>query len=243
MENKHKNLKKMIEEGGNLFLPHLSVDIVIFGYEVDQLKVLLLEITHDKWMLPGGYIFKEEAMDDASKRVLWERTGLEEVYLKQFYTFGKPERSFSNEIKSLFKSHDLPWHKDLWINQRFISTGYYALVNAEATNPVAGMFARDIGWFSINDLPDLLLDHRLIIDKAFKELQKDLQVYPVAYHLLPKKFTMPELHRVFETVLQKKMDRSRFQKKMFEYGVFKRLDERREGVPYRRPYLYSYEQQ
>lgn len=228
----------MIEEGSNLFLPHLSVDSVIFGYEERQLKVLLIEIAEDKWMLPGGYVLREESVDTAAIRVLQERTGLEQVYLKQFHTFGKPQRSFANEIEILFRSYGLPWREDLWINQRFVSIGYYALVYMAEVAPVPGMFAREIGWFSIDDLPELLLDHSEIIEKARMEFLEDLKASPIAYHLLPEKFTMPELHRVYETVFQKKMDRSRFQKKMFEYNIFQRLEERREGVPHRRPYLY-----
>lgn len=241
MKRDSENLEMLIEQGQHLFLPNLSVDIVIFGYQERSLKVLLLEITEGRWMLPGGYVLQEEDLNESAQRVLKERSGLENVYLKQFYTFGNSQRSFSTEIKKLFESSNLPWKEELWINQRFVSTGYYALVQLEESKPVAGIFARNFAWFSLDALPELLLDHHEIIEKAHQEFRMDLKVHPVAFHLLPKKFTMPELHRVFETVLQRKMDRSRFQKKMFEYNVFKRLDERREAVPHKRPYLYSYE--
>ena len=240
MKTPVKELAQMVEQGSELFLANLSVDNVIFGYDEGELKVLLLEITDSNWMLPGGFILKDEDIDDATRRVLFERTGLEDFYLKQFYTFGKSRRSFSGEIKKLFLLNDLPWYDDLWINKRFVTTGYYALVHLPNTKPVAGIFARQIGWHPIKELPQLHLDHKEIIDKALAEFQKDLQVSPVAYHLLPKQFTMPELHRVYECVLQKKIDRSRFQKKMFEYDVFLRLDQKREGVPHRRPYLYHF---
>ncbi len=233
-------LKKLIEEGGKLFLPNLSADIVIFGYDDQDLKILLLEITDGKWMVPGGYILTDEDLDNAAKRVLYERTGLKDVYLKQFYTFGKSGRTFGSEIKQLFEANNLPWNEKLWINNRFVSVGYYSLVEKGEVTPVAGYFSHSIRWFSLNELPNLLLDHSDIINKALVEFQQDLRTHPVACQLLPDKFTMPELHRVYETVLQKKMDRSRFQKKMFEYNVFQRLEERREGVPHKRPYLYMY---
>ena len=233
-------LNDILERGGELFLPNLSIDIAIFGYEEGELKVLLLEIVPGKWMLPGGFIFREEFLEDAASRILKERSGLENLYLKQFYTFGRPDRSFSNEMKELFEQNNLPWTDDLWLNQRFVSTGYYSLVNIPETRPVAGMFARSIAWYPVNQLPNLLMDHREIILKARDEFKKDLQVSPVAFHLLPQKFTMPELHSVFESVFEKKMDRSRFQKKMFEYDIFQRLEERREGVAHRRPYLYKF---
>ena len=234
-------LKKLIQEGGNLFLPNLSADIVIFGYDDRDLKILLLEITDGKWMVPGGYILIDENLDDAAKRVLYERTSLKDVYLKQFYTFGKSGRTFGSEIKHLFEANNLPWNENLWINNRFVSVGYYSLVEKNEVTPVAGYFSHSIRWFSLGELPNLLLDHGNIIHKALVEFQQDLRTFPVACHLLPDKFTMPELHRVYETVLQKKMDRSRFQKKMFEYNVFRRLEERREGVPHKRPYLYTFE--
>ena len=232
----------MLEEGGELFLPHLSVDIVLFGYQEASLKVLLIEIADNKWMLPGGYIFKQENIDDAAKRTLYERAGLEKVYLKQFHTFGKPDRSFAKEIEQLFKSYGLPWTKELWINQRFVSTGYYALAHIPEVHPSPGIFASKTDWFPMEALPSLLLDHKEIIEKARQEFLEDLKASPVAFHLLPEKFTMPELHRVYETVYCKKMDRSRFQKKMFEYDLFQRLEERREGVPHKRPFLYSYKE-
>ena len=191
-------------------------------------------------MLPGGFIFREENLEDAAIRVLKERSGLENLYLKQFYTFGRPGRSYSAEMKELFVKNNLPWREDLWINQRFVSTGYYALVNIAETRPVAGMLSRKVAWYPIKELPALLLDHREIILKANEAFKKELQVSPVAFHLLAERFTMPELHGVFETVFEKKMDRSRFQKKMFEYDIFQRLEERREGVSHRRPYLYKF---
>ncbi len=240
MEAKQEQLKRMIEEGQHLFLPNLSVDIVLFGYQEGSLRVLLIEIAENKWMLPGGYIFKQENIDEAAKRTLHERAGLEKVYLKQFHTFGKPDRSFATEIEQLFRSYGLPWTEDLWINQRFVSTGYYALAHIPDVHPTPGIFAKQTDWFPMEALPLLLLDHSEIIEKARLEFLEDLKASPVAYHLLPEKFTMPELHRVYETVFRKKMDRSRFQKKMFEYDHFRRLEERREGVAHRRPYLYSH---
>ena len=240
MSHRLEDIRKVIEQGGSLFLPNLSVDVVIFGYENNELKILLLEIADKLWMLPGGYIYNDESVDDAAKRLLLERTELEQVHLKQFYSFGNSGRSFGGEIRKLFENYNLPWREDLWINNRFVSIGYYALVQLPNTKPVAGMFAQNAAWFGINTLPRLLLDHHQIILKAIEEFRKDLQTYPVAHHLLPLKFTMPELHRVYEAVFEKKMDRSRFQKKMFEYNVFERLEERREGVPHRRPYLYMH---
>ncbi len=240
MKKERKEIHEMVLRGGELFLSNISVDNVIFGYQDNLLQVLLLEVTEGKWMLPGGFIFKEESIDAAAARILQERTGLGGFYLKQFYTFGDPRRSITNEIEKLFEQLELPWDPDLWINQRFASVGYYALVEMANAHPTAGMFSQQFGWFSVEALPKLLLDHEEIIDTALKQFRSDLQVYPHAFHLLPAKFTMPELHRLFETIYAKKMDRSRFQKKMLGYEVFERLEERRDGVPHKRPFLYKH---
>ena len=240
MQNNPKEILDMLHRGGELFLPGLSVDNVIFGYQDNTLQVLLLEVSDGKWMLPGGFIFKNESIDDAAARVLQERTGLSGVYLKQFYTFGDPKRSITKEIERLFEQMNFPWSQDLWINQRFASVGYYSLVHMAEAHPTAGMFSKQFGWFNIDVLPRLLLDHSEIIKTALTQFQSDLQVYPHAFHLLPVKFTMPELHKLFETIYSKKMDRSRFQKKMLGYEVFERLEERREGVPHKRPFLYRH---
>ena len=239
MDKRPTDLQTLIEEGGNLFLPNISVDNVIFGYEEGYLKVLLLEIAEGKWMLPGGFIFRDEAIEEASRRVLQERTGLEPVYYKQFHTFGQPGRNYSHEIRLLFESNKIPWDEGLWINQRYVSVGYYSLVHLPQTTPLAGLFARDVAWFSLNAMPTLLMDHPQIIEKALQAFRKDLQVAPVACHLLSEKFTMPQLHRLYESVFDKKMDRSRFQKKMLEYDVFERLEEKPIGLPHRSPYLYT----
>ncbi|MEK6153829.1 NUDIX domain-containing protein [Flavobacteriaceae bacterium 3-367] len=240
MSKNPKEVLELLQRGEELFLPHISIDNVIFGYENDSLYVLLLEIVEDKWMLPGGFIERQEPLDQAAVRILNERTGLNKVYLKQFYTFGDPNRSFPTEMEQLFLKIGIPWDKDLWISQRFISVGYYALVHMAMTRPTAGFFSLRHQWFRLDALPELLLDHKEIVEAALQKFRADLQVDPVAFHLLPQKFTMPELHRVYETVLGRQMDRSRFQKKMLGYAVFERLEERREGVPHKRPYLYSY---
>ena len=240
MQKTKAEILELLERGGELFLPSLSVDNVIFGYEESELKVLLLEVSDNKWMLPGGFIFKQESIDEAAARVLHERTSLEGLYLKQFYTFGNPKRSISDEMEGLFEQLGFPWDPDHWINHRYASVGYYALANMLETRPTAGMFSLNYGWFGVRALPFLLLDHKEIVLKALSQFQTDLQLYPLAYHLLPETFTMPELHRLFETIYERKMDRSRFQKKMFSYEVFERLPERREGVAHRRPYLYKH---
>ena len=231
-------LQNLLNHGDEVFLPNISVDIVIFGYEKRQLKVLLLQVSDEAWMLPGGYILRTESAGLASKRNLKERIGLSEVYLKQFYTFSDPKRVSADALRSLFNQFDISINKDSWIFDRFISVGHYALVPMESCHPSPGLFARDCAWFSVKKLPKLLFDHKAILMKAKQTLEEDAGTFPIPFHLLRSKFTMPELHAVFETLYDKRIDRSRFQKKMLSYEVFERLEVIDERVPHRRPYLY-----
>ncbi len=239
MNHSGAEILEQIKQGESVFMPGLSIDHVIFGYEEDQLKVLLLEMTPDTWMLPGGYIYKTEGVEAAARRILQERTGLESPYLKQFAVFGGPDRSFGPAIEKMFNGVGIPWEEDLWINKRFVSVGHYALVHIPETKPTAGLLVSNHKWAPVNTLPELLLDHKHIINSALKQLQADLNAFPIAFHLLPTVFSMPELHQVFQTIQNRAMDRSRFQKKMFSYGVFQRLNNKRTGVAHRSPYLYK----
>ena len=231
-----------MEGGEQVFLPHISLDCVIFGYEQNQVKVLLTEIQPQHWMLPGGYIKRTESLDEAAHRTLKERSGLENIFLKQFHTFGDRDREFSQEIEDFMRTYDpdLKAPKELWIAKRFISVGYYALVRIEDTKPQPGFFAGRFDWHPIRQLPHTVLDHGHIATKAFEFLCEDLTSKDVAHHLLPRKFTMPELHQLHESILNKKLDRSRFQKKMLALGIYERLPEMKEGVPHKRPYLYRF---
>ncbi|WP_416867300.1 MAG: NUDIX hydrolase [Imperialibacter sp.] len=239
MSKNEQYISALLGEGEKHFLSNISIDTVILGYEENSLKVLLLRVTEGGWMLPGGYVFKNESLDEAASRILEERIALRDIFLKQFHVFGEPDRSFSSEIAALFGKLGAPWTQNLWINQRFISVGYYALVDIARAAPRPNIFSKSCSWHPVEALPALLLDHKEIIEKALHGFQNDLQNYPLGFHLLPSMFTMPELHGLFETVYRKSLDRSRFQKKMLSYGVFERL-EKKKGVAHRSPFLYRH---
>ncbi len=241
MDKKTEDILEIIRSGEQVFLPNVSVDSVIFGYDSQELQVLLLETPNENWMLPGGYVKKEEDLDAAALGNVIERIGVKDLFLKQFHTFGQKKRSFRKEIGQLFEYLGASITKDLWIQERFISVAYYTLVDKAITQPKPNFLAKSCRWHNVEQLPKLLLDHENIINTALDSFRADLTSYPLAYHLLPQKFTMPELHAAFQTIYQKRLDRSRFQKKMFEYDVFERL-ESRGGVAHRRPYLYRHKQ-
>ena len=230
--------KTYLEKGDELFLPHTSVDIVILGYEEQQLKVLLQHLGA-KWILPGGGVGKTEAVDEAAHRVLYERVGLQDQYLKLFTVFGAGDRSFAEEFEQIFAATDFEWHKDLWINNRHITICYYALVDINRTEPTGGVLNLPVAWHNLKELPDMWFDHGKIAEAAMEQIRKDAGTDYVSYNLLPEEFSMPEFHRLQEIVLAKKLERSRFQKKMLSLDLFERLPKLKEDAPRRKPFLYK----
>jgi 8-oxo-dGTP diphosphatase len=223
------------------FLNSLSVDCVIFGFHESQLKVLLLKHRRlNKWSLPGGFIYKYEPTDAAAYRVLKERTGLDEIFLQQFHVFGDPNRYEKDFHLRDLKKDGIDVDENNWILQRFVTIGYYALVEFEKVSPKPDTLSEKCFWWDIHKLPGLILDHKMIFDKALATLRKQLNYQPIGYNLLPEKFTMPELQRLYETILDKKLDRRNFQRKIMGYNILERLKETKKGVPHKSPYLYSF---
>lgn len=232
-------------------LPGNSIDCVVFGYENYELKTLLLKWKEENlWSLPGGFIYLDEDLDAAAVRVLKERTGVTSTFLDQFYTFGEKERSKMNSliISDRFSNY---MQKDLfgknsfveWIDKRFITTGYLALANIERTVVNPDIFSEKHEWVNVHSLPKLLLDHDLIIKKALHQLRVQLNYMPIGISLLPKKFTMQDVQKLYEAILQKPIERSNFQRKMLKLDIFKREEKQRIGAANKAPYLYSFKKE
>lgn len=231
------DIKDIIEHGSDYFLPNLSIDLTIIGYQDEKLKCLLLKIGK-KWMLPGGYIGIEESVEDAVERILLRRTGLEKPHLKFLSVFGQKDRKFEQEFRQHFENNGIPWRDDYWINNRFVTLAFYSLVDIDNTHPTPGDFDEAVAWFSFDDLPEMWLDHSTIAMTARNRLKADIQSELVTYNLLPECFTMPQLHELHQSILEQKLDRSRFQKKMIATGIFERLPQLKKDSPGRNPYLY-----
>jgi 8-oxo-dGTP diphosphatase len=223
-------------KGDQFYLPHLSIDCVIFGFHENELKVLLLQWSENKrWCLPGGFILKNEHIDDAAIRILKQRTGLEEIYLRQFYAFGDLER---DRKKHWIKPP--AGQKKSWIMDRFITVGYWALVDFSQVVPTPDEFSSTCKWTDVKKIPELILDHNLIAKKALESLRHHLNDYPIGKDLLPEKFTMPELQKLYETILDKDIDRRNFQKKILSLDVLDRLKELKRGGAHKSPFLYRF---
>ncbi|MBD2699127.1 NUDIX hydrolase [Spirosoma sp. BT702] len=239
-----KQVQRLIQEFKTDFLPSVSVDLVIFGFHDGQLKVLLLRWKNtEDWCLPGGRIRHEESLDDAAYRSLHGRTGLTEIFLQQFHTFGDTRRyvHFSQEQTMLrlgLAEEDLQE-----FSNRDVSVGYYALVEFANVVPTPDFFTDECRWWDINQVPPLLFDHNDMITLALKTLRRQLTYQPIGYNLLPEKFTMPDLQQLYETILGQSLDRRNFQKRMLGYDILERLEERKTGGAHKAPYLYRFDKE
>jgi 8-oxo-dGTP diphosphatase len=223
------------------FIPGLSVDNVIFGFHNNQLKVLLLACKDQKhWMLPGGYVLRTESVDAAAERVLLDRTGLHKVYLQQFSVFGDPKRSSTQLVKGLVKSMDLDETLNQWFLQRFITIGYYALVEFEKVKPIPDPLSLACDWFDIDQLPRLIFDHQAIIEGALIAMRQHLNFQPIGLNLLPSSFPLKSLQLIYETILGKKLDRPNFNRKILSLGILEKKEKQFTGAAHKAPFLYSF---
>lgn len=204
--------------------PAVTTDCVIFGFDEGELKVLLIERGIEpyigEWALPGGFLNMDEDAEDCSRRILKKETGLENIFLEQLYTFSSVERD---------------------PRYRVISITHYALVRRLDYNAIAGLDTTTVRWFELSEVPKLAFDHKEILDKAIERLKGKIKYQPIGFELLPEKFTMPDLHRLYETVLQESLDRRNFRKKMLSFDLLIDTGEVQRGAQNRAPKLYCFD--
>lgn len=216
-------------------LPHISVDCVVFGFHINELKVLLLRMKETtKWLLPGGYVYKNEDLDDAAHRVLQERAGTGRIYLNQFGVFGNVNRS-----EAYFEDFE----ETIWHKQRFISAGYYALVDYTTVTPKEDFLSEACEWQPVNALPETGMDHSLIISTALRTLREQISYKPIGLNLLPEQFTMNELQKLYETILGKQLNRGNFYRKIMSYGILIKQEESRKGGAHKAAHLYKFDKE
>jgi 8-oxo-dGTP diphosphatase len=226
--------------GYRAYLPHLSVDSVVFGFHDGNLKLLLLRWKGtDIWTLPGGYIQRRESVDAAARRVLSQRTGLRRIYLRQFHAFGGMRRKES-DLRRLFAALRMDAPTTNWPFGRVVSIAYYALVDFSKVRPRADDLSDACTWHPVSGRPRLAFDHEAIVARALGALRADLQSGTLEASLLPARFTMPELQQLHEAILGQTLDRRNFQKRMLERGDVQRLQQRKHGGRHRAPFLYRF---
>ncbi len=205
--------------------PGVTVDCVVFGLDEQDLKIILIERDLEpfkgRWALPGGFIHLNESLEQAAMRELKEETGIESVFLEQLYTFGQVSRD---------------------PRDRVISIAYYALVNLRDYTIKAATDARSAAWFSVDDIPQLAFDHNGIVDVALKRVKGKVRYEPIGFELLPEKFTLTELQRMYEKILEQNVDKRNFRKKILSMDLLKELDEVQMDVAHRAARLYKFDE-
>ena len=200
----------------------LTVDCVVFGFDGSALQVLLIrrafEPFRNSWALPGGFVQLEETLDEAARRELLEETGLSDVFLEQLYTFGSLNRD---------------------PRERVVSVAYYALVKPSAVT--AATDAAEAKWFDVSKLPSLAFDHKDILAAALTRLRGKLTYQPIGFELLPPKFTLSQLQRLYEAVLGQELDKRNFRKKALSYDILIPLKEKHQDGPHRPAQLFRFD--
>jgi 8-oxo-dGTP diphosphatase len=229
----------MLKKG---YLSHIAYDSVIFGFSDGELKILIMEYHNTGlFALPGGFVRGDENLNDAVQRGLQERTGLTDIYLEQFYTFGDVSRFKPEVMRTLLEANGVDAEGEYkWMLDRFITVAYYALINYKDVTPQPDALSDSCEWYPIKKLPKLILDHKQIVEKAIQTLRDNLDRKLVGGNLLSKKFTMGELQKVYEAILGEKLRRTTFQRKMLATDVLKRHEKHFSGGAHKAPYLYSF---
>ncbi|NVK04433.1 MAG: NUDIX hydrolase [Flavobacteriia bacterium] len=218
--------------------PNVSVDCAVFGFDNQSLKALLIEQkpvdgNPGHKALPGDLVLNDESLDDAASRVLRELTGIEGIFLRQFHTFGDP-----NRVKQV---QDLDWLKSYRDNPdaRVITVGYYALVKMDEFAPEASSFAESVFWQDIHEIPSLAFDHNSILDAALIRLREEFENRKVGFELLPEKFTLSQLQSLYEAIEDRELDKRNFRKKVLKEKLVLPLDEKQTGVVHKPARLYE----
>jgi len=204
----------------------VTVDLVIFALREWELQVLLIRRGvppfEGQWALPGGFVRQHESLDEAARRELEEETGVRDVYLEQLYTFGDPDRDPRGRV---------------------VTVAYYALLTGEAVPLIAGTDAGAAAWTPARKHQPLAFDHERILDYALERLANKLDYTTVGFQLLPKKFTLSHLQRVYEAVLGRTLDKRNFRRKIAVLDILTPLDEWVQDGPSRPAQLYRFSPQ
>ena len=224
-----------------MFMPGIAIDTVIFGFHENRLKILLLEYENtDLFALPGGFIKKDENLNHAARRTLLDRTSLENIYLEQFYVFGDIDRHDPKPLQTIMVGKGLKYTKDHFLLKRFLTVGYYALIDYTKAIPIPDILSDKCDWHDLDHLPSLMLDHKQIIAKALETLRVNLDQKLIGFNLMPENFTMADLQSLYETVLGEKLLRTSFQRKMLNLEILQRVDKKYTGGAHKAPYLYKF---
>ena len=227
-----------LEEMAKNYLPCISVDCAIFGYGDNELKVLVRRefIPYNgeiriEWKLPGNIVKRDEAIDITAARILKEQTGLENIYVKQYSVFSDPNRIKRNLV-------DYEWLKPRNPEERVITVGFYSLLNISDVDN--SKLIDDAKWENAYDVRELMFDHNEIFDEALVKLRYDLLHEPIVFELLPEKFTLTQIQKVYEAIFNTEYDKRNFRRKVNKMAYLVPLDEYQTGVSHKPARLYTF---
>jgi 8-oxo-dGTP diphosphatase len=204
---------------------NLAVDCIIFGFDDSGLKLLLLKRTFEpakgSWSLMGGFLRNNESLENAATRVLFNLTGMQDVFMEQLGAFGDVERDPGSRV---------------------ISVAYYALININEYDKDL-VRKHNAFWININELPELIFDHAQMVQKALRRLRRKASTQPVGFNLLPEKFTLPQLQRLYEAIYQVELDKRNFRKKILSMDVLEKMEEKDRESSKRGAFLYRFNEE
>lgn len=222
-KNNNQNTLDIKEMNADI-IEEISIDCVVFGFNKQNLEVLLVQHAEGeskgKWGLLGGWVKTKESTDDAAHRIVYELTSLENIYLEQLKAFTDPDRV---------------------ISERVITIGYYTLINREDYNIKAGLKVFEAKWHKINEIPDLIFDHNEILNFSLKHLRNRVRQAPIGFNLLPEKFTLLQLMHLYEEILGVELDKSNFRRKILHMKLLVELNEKQQEVSHRAAKLYKFD--
>jgi ADP-ribose pyrophosphatase YjhB (NUDIX family) len=203
----------------------VALDSIIFGFDGHELKLLLvkrgIENEQHTWSLMGGWVQPEESLEEASNRILFELTNLTDIYLEQLYTFGNPGRDPV---------------------ERTVSVAYFALINVEDyDSKISKNF--EAHWFPMQELPTLLFDHGSMVQMAIEHLRYKASQHPIGFELLPEKFTIPQLQKLYEAIFGTELDKRNFSRKLLSTHLLIKLDEKQKGFSKKGAYYYKIDEE
>lgn len=222
-------------------IPNISVDCVVLGFDGQELNALLIErhLMDEKGAtvfkdhtLTGYHIKREQNLDEAAAYILKELTGLPDIYLEQVFTFGDTQRLMCPKDQEWIK------HQELNIDNRTITIVYYSLI--DNTKVQISDNRRKATWFPIKELPELGFDHKLIVEKTLEYIRLKARLEPIVFELLPEKFTLTQLQKAYEAVLNTAFDRRNFRKKIQQLKYIIPLNEKQKGVSHKPAQLFFF---
>ncbi len=232
-----------MSDSGTQYNPSISVDCVVFGFDGKNLKILLIDqngdsLNNSKLKLPGSLVRKNRDLDEYADLVLKELTGLDNVFLRQLYTFGSADRiSLKRDREWIEKTYSVSI-------RRIVSTAYYSLIKIDHSNEELMERSHNARWYDVSSITTLALDHYKIMQKGLDVLRQELRFNPIiGFELLPEKFSLRNVQNIYEAITGNKYDNRNFRKKLGQAKYLTPLNEKQKGVAHKPAVLYSFDKE